>query len=90
MAVTYIVCAVFDRGTQAYGSPFFMKAAGEAVRMFSDAVNTESQDSLMFKHPSDFELFALGQFDDASGMFDTHSPKLLARGEDVSTRRKLQ
>lgn len=65
----YVVCSVFDKATAAYGQPFCVKAVGEASRMLSNEVNSGKQDSNIVLHPDHFQLYALGTFDDSSGLF---------------------
>ncbi|QCQ84755.1 nonstructural protein [Blackfly microvirus SF02] len=70
-----ILCSVFDSKVGAYSPPFSVSTRGEAIRSFSDAC---SDDKLPFaKHPGDYRLFLLGEFDSGSGMvggFTTPEP----------------
>lgn len=75
------IYTVFDAAVQAYGQPFFCRANGEAIRTFSDAVN-DSQ-SAFFKHPNDFALYALGEFDQSSGAIVAQPPLKLVSATDV-------
>lgn len=59
------VFSVFDDKAKAYMLPFFQPEKGMAVRMFSDAVNDPQ--SLFGKHPEDFTLFFVGEFDLETG-----------------------
>lgn len=76
--------SVKDRATDAYGSPMFMVATGQAVRSFTDEVNRDAADNQLFVHPDDFDLYELGSFDTDAGEFESFSPRLLCRGKDVS------
>lgn len=58
-------CA-FDKAVGAFLQPFYARATGEAIRMFTDVVNDSK--STFFQHPQDFELFSVGVFDPASGL----------------------
>ncbi|QCQ84822.1 nonstructural protein [Blackfly microvirus SF02] len=79
------VCAVFDSATQAYGRPIFVNAPGQAMRGFGDEVANPAKETDLAKHPSDFELFQLATFDDATGRFHTPpDPVLLVRGKDCA------
>lgn len=60
--------AVRDKAVEAFMQPFFVRANGEAIRSFADAVNDSN--SPFYKHPGDFELYALGDFDPSSGRCD--------------------
>lgn len=60
-----------------------------AIRMFADAM---SGDSLVSKHPEDYDLMFLGEQDD-SGLIVSVSPELVATGASVAEmldRRALQ
>lgn len=74
------VCSVFDSKVGAFQQPFFARTAGEAVRMFEDAV--KKPDSGFFAHPGDYSLFDLGSFDDSTGKFEmpTAPVELVAGG----------
>ena len=62
------VFAIFDSKAEAYASPFFMGAIGQAIRAFSDEASNDS--SNIAKHPEDYTLFHLGTYDDATASFD--------------------
>ncbi|WNK13984.1 MAG: nonstructural protein [Microvirus sp.] len=79
----YIFC-VKDRATDAFGTPMFMAATGQAVRSFSDEVNRAADDNQLNRHPDDFDLYEVGVFDTDDGSFDVFVPRLLTRGKDVS------
>lgn len=69
-----------DLAVEAYGPLFEARAHGEAIRLFKDeATNSESRIS---KHPQDFELFYMGEFNDQNGEFNTPAPEKLARATD--------
>lgn len=78
-----IVCSVRDRAVDAFMRPIFVPAAGAAIRSFSDEVNRVSPENEMNRHPSDYDLYELGQFDDQTGILSSHSsPRVLMRGQD--------
>lgn len=58
--------AVFDDKAKAYLPPFVVPEVGQAVRSFSDAVNMK--DHQFNRHPSDYTLFLIADFDDARGV----------------------
>lgn len=75
------VVAVFDSAVESFGQPFFVPALGAATRSFVDEVN--NPESQFFKHPSDFELYHLCDFESASGEFRADArPILLLRARD--------
>lgn len=76
------VLCVRDSALVAYGRPFVAPATGAAVRSFSDEVNNPQTD--FFKHPADYELFLLGDYDDSTAKFDLFSePRSVARAIDL-------
>lgn len=81
----FIVCAVFDSAVQAYGRPMFVPTRGAAVRSFTDEVNRKDENNPLYRHPDDFELRFLGEFEDSYGRFDKlqEGGQVLARAKDV-------
>lgn len=63
------IFAVKDRQIGAFMTPFFLSSVGQAIRSFSDEVNRESADNIMYRHPQDFDLYELGVFESDSGEF---------------------
>jgi len=61
------VFTIYDSKMEAYMQPFFMSQKGQAVRAFTDTVNDPT--SQFNKHPEDFTLFEIGEYDDATGKF---------------------
>lgn len=59
------IYAIYDSGVQAFVSPFFARAKGEAVRNFMEIVKDGK--SLIAQYPGDFALYDLGEFDDVTG-----------------------
>lgn len=64
--------SVFDRKTLAYMPPYFAATDGAAVRTLSDAV--ADPNNLLGRHPGDYVLFYVGDFDDQKGAFLPVSP----------------
>jgi hypothetical protein len=78
------VIAVKDRAADMFNRPFFVPHRNIAVRDFTDEVNRSSPDNALNKHPDDFDLYLLGQFDDSNGAFIREgSPTVLVRAKDV-------
>lgn len=75
--------AVRDAKANAFLSPNFFPSRGIAMREFGDAMVSEK--SFMFKHPEDFSLWYLGEFNDQSGNVKTQpAPELICNGLDFS------
>jgi hypothetical protein len=81
------IYAVRDSKMNAYATPMFLQSDGHAIRSFGDAINQEDKDSLLWKHSEDFDLFALGEYDQETGMFNTGVPKQLALGREVKIQK---
>ena len=56
---------VYDTKSETYTTPTSHPARGQAIRSFSDAVN--SGDGVLSAHPADFTLFEIGEFDILTG-----------------------
>lgn len=63
-----VICSVLDRAISAYNAPMFFRTRMEAIRSFSDAVNS-GKDQNFSRHPEDYFLMFHGEFDDATGVF---------------------
>lgn len=59
--------AVFDRKAEMYSPPFLEIKDGTAIRAVQDLVIKE-KDHPFARHPSDFSLHRLGEWDDSSGV----------------------
>lgn len=82
---THVICAVLDLKAHYYARPFTARTQGEAIRIFTDAVN--DKDTAFNAHPEDYALYALGQYDDQMGTILADSkPHLLIAGSAVDRR----
>ena len=61
------VFSVFDKKARLYNPPVFFVTLGQALRWFGDLLSDKAQ--LTGKHPEDFELVAVAEFDDESAVF---------------------
>lgn len=80
---TLVIVAVRDSAAGGFGRPVFSASTGVAARSFSDEVNRVADDNQMNKHPGDFELWKIGEYDDVSGVVTSCEHLFLARGKDV-------
>lgn len=69
------IVSVFDQALQSYSRPVFVASTGVAIRSFQDEVNRP--DSEIRKHPKDYVLYHLGEFDDELGQFYPIDPSQL-------------
>ena len=59
--------AVFDKKADMYSQPFLEVKDGTAIRAVQDIV-INNKDHAFAKHPSDFSLHRLGEFDEQTGV----------------------
>lgn len=80
-----MIVAIRDRAAVTFGQPFLVVARGQAIRMFSDAINnSRDPDNAMFHHPEDFDLYELGEFEDSDGRITPNEiPVQIAVGKDL-------
>ena len=78
----FVVC-VKDRAAEDFNRPFFVPHSNVAIRDFTDEVNRAAADNQLNKHPDDFDLYLLGEFNDNTGEFSISVPQVLVRAKDV-------
>lgn len=61
------VFSVYDTKAEAFMPPVYMHSKGEMIRSFSDAANDSS--SGIAKHPADYVLFHLGEWDNSTALY---------------------
>lgn len=75
------VYTVYDSKTEAYIQPFYMQAKGQAIRSFTELVQDEKH--AFGKHPEDYTIFELGDYDDQTSKFDLYdTPVSLGVGHE--------
>jgi hypothetical protein len=80
------VVSVKDRAADVFVNPFTVPHRNVAIRDFTDQVNSAGADNPLNKHPDDFDLYLLGEFDDNTGMFSSpEGVTVLVRGKDVKS-----
>jgi hypothetical protein len=73
------IYSIYDSAAQAFITPFFMHNDGMALRAFSDNVNAKEENNIS-KHPDQFTLFHIGNYDDQTGQIESIEPKSLGNG----------
>jgi hypothetical protein len=74
----HTVFTVYDSKSEAYLQPFFLQTKGQAVRAFTDSVNDPQHQ--FCRHPEDYTLFELGEYDDFKGSFKIHkTPQVIGK-----------
>lgn len=74
-----VLVALYDRATEAYAPIMTVHTRGEAIRSFKNEVNNTQ--SPIAQHPSDYELWQLGIYNDQTGEI-TKDMERIARAED--------
>jgi len=77
------VYSVYDSAVAAYGHPMNFVNRGAALRWFTDEL--ANPQSMFARHPKDFTLFELGEYDDQNGVFTNNETKI-----SVGTALELQ
>ena len=75
------IYAVYDSKGESYTPPFFDHAEGRAIRTFADCCNDTSHQ--FGKHPEDYTLFDLGQYDDNTGTITQDKISSIATGHTL-------
>lgn len=74
------VFAIHDAKAGFFQVPFLMTSVGQAIRAVTDLAADPS--SMLARHPGDFSLYQIAEWDDASAMFSALVPVLhLGGGE---------
>lgn len=75
------IFAIRDAKIESFSQPFLAPTKGYGVRMFGDEVARDGSD--LKKHPDDFGLYHLGQFDDQTGQYTNNvQPELISLAID--------
>ncbi|WNK14673.1 MAG: nonstructural protein [Microvirus sp.] len=77
--MTLKIFAIYDTKACAYGIPFFMSTEGQARRAFQDLANDNT--SNISKHPEDYSLHYLGDFDDTHAEITPTRPQLMLHAQ---------
>lgn len=80
-----VLSSVLDVTAEFFGPPITTRTDGEAIRIFSDAINDKQ--TAFNAHPEHYNLYAIGHFDEQSGIIKPISPpQLLIAGINVERR----
>lgn len=83
------VYSIFDSAAKAYTQPFFMHNDGLAIRAFQDNVNSTEENNIS-KHPDQFTLFKIAEFDDAKGQITSiDNLKSLGNGLEFQNNQEI-
>lgn len=73
------IFTIYDEKAHAYLPPFNLHTSDMAIRVFADCVN--SPEHQFGKHPHDYTLFEIGNFDDQKG--EIHKTRSQSLGNGV-------
>lgn len=80
------VYTVWDSASDAFLQPFYTQSKGQAIRSFTDAANDSGHQ--FCKHPEDFTLFELGEFNEQDAKFVLH-PSPVSIGLAVEFKKRV-
>jgi len=78
----YKVMSIRDRAADLFGQPMFFGTIGQAIRAFGDEVKRVHENNNLNKHPDDFDLYHIANFNDESAEFELQRPVQVAIGKD--------
>lgn len=77
------IFTVKDRAVDVFGTPFVQQSVQQAIRGFKDEANSDPDKSAIAKHPDDYDLYQIGEYDELDGTITPGAPKLIARAKDL-------
>jgi len=81
------IFALYDKKGLAYVDIFHFPHVGQAIRQLEDLLKTQHPVS---KHPADYDLYKLGEFDDISGQISPEKiPQFLQTALSLSNQTEL-
>lgn len=76
-----IVCLLRDEVATTFGNPFVFESEFMAIRAFRDLLN--DKDCLPGKHPADFSLYKIADYDDITAEIVPCERVVISRGSDI-------
>lgn len=70
-----LLVAVKDRAIDAFQPVQTVRAKGEAIRAFQDAI-ANPQNNQLHNHPDDFDLYVVGTYNDENGFIENKVEKI--------------
>lgn len=78
------ILTVKDRALDIYNLPFAQTTTAQAVRGFTDEINSDPTRSAVANHPDDYDLYIIGHYDEQAGtVLPLKAPELVVRGKDL-------
>lgn len=79
----YLLCVIHDRSIDAYVNLHCVRAEGQAIRQFQDAINDQQNGGSIHKHPDDYDLYVVGEYTDDDGTITTQPKRKIADGKQL-------
>lgn len=76
----FSIFSIYDNKAETFNTPMYVPAKGVAIRAFSDQANDPQ--SMLNKHPQDYELFCIGDFDADIGLLTPMTPQSIGPAAD--------
>jgi len=67
------IFSIYDKKALAHTDVFHFPQIGQAIRQIEDLLKSQHP---LAKHPADYDLYQLGEFDDVSGLITPLTPVL--------------
>lgn len=81
-----ILLAVRDQKANCFTQPFTAPSRAIALRSWTDQLNDpDNRKHDQVRHPEDFSLWILGEYDDNHGLISPKTPEQLAIASDLIT-----
>jgi len=88
---SHYIVSIYDRACGRYHPPFAVRHLTEATRAFSHAIDNPLGDNDLNKHPFDFELWHIADWDDCTGIMNHKAEaELLLKGSDALLAARAQ
>lgn len=82
------IYTIYDSKAEQYGRPFYQQNHAEAIRSVTDLVNDPN--TTVGRHPEDFTLFHIGEFDgDNGGLLPRAKYEAVARCHELAAKQDL-
>lgn len=65
--------SIYDNKVMSFNAPFYAATDGAAVRSFQDLA--QDLNTSVGRHPRDYSLFCVGEFDDTTGYLEAKTPR---------------
>ena len=78
-----MIFAIRDQKTDQFANPMFLITKAHAIRSFADAINEKDANNQLRKHPEDFEMFHLGEYNTNTGEIIPTRPTSVATATEL-------